>query len=199
MSACSNCDGFLIRMAQANGNTLFKKKVILEGSIHRLYIYAKGESKLAVFADSMHKHRHLFPRGAIINVSVSVNPRRPYIQKFYSLVSMMPELGVLLTPDDAHMLKGLARESLCYLLRKKAGSDSDLVLKLEASGSIPGTSMLGLVQYYQDLGFVPSNKRVALEKQIEQEGVPMEAKISDVFEKCKSVLCLNRVKRMPYK
>lgn len=106
---------------------------------------------------------------------------------------------MLLTPDDAEMLKGLARESLCYLLRKKAASDSDHVFKLEASGSIAGTSMLGLVQYYQDLGFVPSNKRVALEKQIEQEGVPMEAKISDVFEKCKSVLCLKRVKRMPYK
>ena len=186
MSARSNCDGLLIRMAQANGNTLFKKKVISEGSIHRLYIYAQGDSKLAVFADSMHK-------------SVSVNPRRPYIQSFYSLVSMMPELRVLLTPDDAEMLKGLARESMCYLLRKKAASDSDHVFKLEASGSIAGTSMLGLVQYYQDLGFVPSNKRVALEKQIEQEGVPMEAKISDVFEKCKSVLCLKRVKRMPYK
>lgn len=197
MSARSNCDGLLIRMAQANGNTLFKKKVISDGSIHRLYIYAQGESKLAVFADSMHKH--LFPRGAIIYVSVSVNPLRPFIHSFYSLVSMMPELRVLLTPDDANMLKGLARESLCYLLRKTVGSDSDLVLKLEASGSIPGTSMLGLVQYYQDLGFVPSNKRVALKKQIEQKGVPMEAKISDVFEKCKSVLCLKRVKRMPYK
>ncbi len=151
-----------------------------------------------MFASSNHSQSDLFSKGAIIYVNLSLG-RHPFIRSFYSLVAKLPDARALLTVDDAHMIKGLARASLCYLLRKKSKLLPLKRIKIEASGSSGSKSMLGLVRYYQELGFVPSNKHVPLQKQIEDQYVPMVARIGDVIQTCRASVSLTRIHNMPDK
>jgi hypothetical protein len=165
------------------GDTLLRKKLVVHGTRVEINVYALGTSRLAEYARSQHTESHVFPRGSIVRVKASLG-YRPRILAFYSLVAQVPALQRLLTPADAARIKGLALAALCYMIRTNAKRTRSTVITLEASGSIPGRSMLGLITYYGTLGFVPSNQTASLEDQLGSQCVPMRASLREVLDKC---------------
>ena len=98
--------------------------------------------------------------------------------------------------EQSKKLKGVGYMILCSILRHIVSTNilsDDKFITLQASGEIPERGMLGLVNYYEFMGFrqvFPS----LLEIGIAQADVPMRARLSDIIERCSSVEKSNEVK-----
>jgi len=130
----------------------------------------------------------------LIMIKVTIEPgkkgKRIIMTDFYNNVTKYGR-GI---SHLSEKLKGGARAILCMLLKKaiNAGliNENDFVL-LEASGDLEDESgeelpMENLVNYYKMLGFVVSNPKT-YEEQLENMGVYMHGKVSDLLDRCTSI------------
>ncbi len=105
---------------------------------------------------------------------------------------------VLKNFEQSKKLKGIGHMILCSILRHIVSTNilsADKFISLQASGEIPERGMLGLVNYYEFMGFrqvFPS----LLEIGIAQADVPMRARLSDIIERCSLVEKSNEVKEL---
>jgi hypothetical protein len=100
--------------------------------------------------------------------------------------------------EQSKKLKGIGYMILCSILRHIVSANilsDDKFITLQASGEIPERGMIGLVKYYESMGFeqvFPS----LLEIGISQTDVPMRTRISNIIERCSSVEKSNEVKEL---
>jgi len=83
-------------------------------------------------------------------------------------------------------LKGIGEVILCLVLNNMLSRklvDESSIITLEASGKVEGKGMLGLVKYYERLGFKQAYPDL-LEIGLKNSAVPMKATIGDVVNRC---------------
>jgi len=83
-------------------------------------------------------------------------------------------------------LKGIGEVILCLVLNNMLSRklvDESSIITLEASGKVEGKGMLGLVKYYERLGFKQAYPEL-LEIGLKNSAVPMKATIGDVVNRC---------------
>jgi hypothetical protein len=88
--------------------------------------------------------------------------------------------------EPVKKLKGVAHVILCLIVQdiiSRKILDLDNYITVEASGSIEGKGMEGLIKYYQSIGFnLPFPE--LLDIGLEQKNVPMRATLNDILQNC---------------
>lgn len=89
--------------------------------------------------------------------------------------------------EENKRLKGIGHALLCIILRDVIDNNilkPESVITLEAGATLPGKNMIGLIKYYERLGFkqyLPDSLYLLLNT---GSNVPMNAKISDILSSC---------------
>lgn len=126
----------------------------------------------------------------MIKLRIDKKDREIFMSDFYNNAT---KLGRGLSHLN-RKLKGGARAILCMVLLKAYNSglikDEDEI-HLEASGDLEDDigntkDMMGLVKYYQHLGFKITNEN-NLEEQLSDLSVYMNSKVGDILDKCNDV------------
>jgi hypothetical protein len=116
----------------------------------------------------------------------------------YSFYNNTIKYDLLQNFEQSKKLKGIGYMILCSILKHIVSTNilsDDKLITLQASGEIPEKGMIGLVKYYESMGFrqvFPS----LLEEGVEQADVPMRTNISNIIERCSSVEKSNEVKEL---
>jgi len=88
--------------------------------------------------------------------------------------------------SEIKKLKGIGHSILCAVINEilyEKILTRDSIIALNASGEIQGKSIVGLVRYYEKLGFKQPFPEL-FNKFIEQQNVPMKARLGDIIDNC---------------
>lgn len=129
------------------GSDVFNKRTFVT-----LKWIISGTSPLARFA-AEHVMLGVLQAQQLVKIDLAVEENGPvYLSQFHSLLAVSPVALGLASADEQQAAKGLAYRSLCRLLRAivaRTWTRPEQPFTLEASGTIPGKHMAGLIAFYE--------------------------------------------------